>query len=53
MIPTINSYLLSQHLPDTTLIIYLDSGHGSLFQYADSFARIAGEFLDTTSNSSF
>jgi hypothetical protein len=33
MIPTINSFTLSQHIPDAQLIIYPDSGHGSLFQY--------------------
>ena len=27
--PTINSYLLAQHLPAAELIIYPDSGHGS------------------------
>lgn len=32
MIPTINSYWLSQHIPDAQLIIYPDAGHGSLFQ---------------------
>jgi pimeloyl-ACP methyl ester carboxylesterase len=52
VIPTINSYLLSQHLPDSVLLIYPDSGHGALFQYADSFARIVGEFLDTNSKTS-
>ena len=33
MIPTLNSYTLSQHIPRAQLIIYPDSGHGALFQY--------------------
>jgi len=32
MLPTINSYILAQHIPAAQLIIYPDSGHGSLFQ---------------------
>src|SRR5580704_12267452 len=32
MVPTINSYILQQHLPDARLILYPDSGHGSIFQ---------------------
>ena len=31
--PTINSYLLYQRIPAAQLILYPDSGHGSLFQY--------------------
>jgi pimeloyl-ACP methyl ester carboxylesterase len=37
MIPTINSYWLSQHIPSAQLIIYPDVGHGSLFQYPELF----------------
>ena len=29
MVPTINSYILQQHLPDAQLILYPDSGHSS------------------------
>ena len=36
MIPTINSYTLSQHIPRAQLIIYPDSGHGVLFQFPES-----------------
>jgi pimeloyl-ACP methyl ester carboxylesterase len=32
--PAINSYLLAQHIPNAELIIYPDSGHAALFQYA-------------------
>ena len=46
MIPTINSYILAQHLPDARLILYPDSGHGALFQYPDQFCAEAKLFLE-------
>ena len=45
MIPTINSYILAQHLPDAKLIIYPDAGHGSLFQYHEDFVDEVSRFL--------
>jgi pimeloyl-ACP methyl ester carboxylesterase len=45
MIPTINSYVLFQQLPDARLLLYPDSGHGALFQYADEFVRDGLQFL--------
>jgi pimeloyl-ACP methyl ester carboxylesterase len=47
LVPTINSYLLQQHLPNATLIIYPDSGHGAIFQFADLFVREAQFFLNS------
>ena len=46
MIPTVNSFTLSEHLPNAQLIIYPDSGHGSLFQHAGAFTCHVSEFLD-------
>jgi pimeloyl-ACP methyl ester carboxylesterase len=46
MIPTVNSFTLSTHLPNAQLIIYPDSGHGSLFQHAGAFTSHVSEFLD-------
>jgi pimeloyl-ACP methyl ester carboxylesterase len=46
MIPTVNSFTLSAHMPDAQLIIYPDSGHGSLFQHAGAFTSHVTEFLD-------
>jgi pimeloyl-ACP methyl ester carboxylesterase len=46
MIPVRNSYYLAEHLPNGTLLVYPDAGHGSLFQYHDSFVRQASVFLD-------
>jgi pimeloyl-ACP methyl ester carboxylesterase len=47
MIPVRNSYFLAEHLPDATLLTYPDAGHGSLFQFNDSFVRQATLFLDS------
>ena len=46
MVPTINSYILSQTIPNAQLIIYPDSGHGSLFQFPELFVEHAQMFLD-------
>jgi pimeloyl-ACP methyl ester carboxylesterase len=46
VVPTINSYVLSQHLPDAELVLYPDSGHGSHFQYSGRFTRRVIDFLD-------
>src|SRR3984957_16123122 len=51
MIPVRNSYWLGEHLPNAILLVYPDSGHGSLFQFHESFTRQASAFL--TSDSSF
>ena len=44
-IPVRNSYMLGEHLPNAMLITYPDAGHGSLFQFHESFVRQASEFL--------
>jgi pimeloyl-ACP methyl ester carboxylesterase len=49
MIPVSNSYRLSENLPNAMLLVYPDSGHGSLFQFNDSFARHAAAFLASDS----
>jgi len=46
MIPIRNSYMLAEHLPKATLIVYPDAGHGSLFQYNRSFVTQARLFLN-------
>jgi len=46
MIPTINSYILSQKIPQAQLIIYPDSGHGCLFQFPELFVAHSNLFLD-------
>lgn len=42
-----NSYFLGEHLPNAMLMTYPDAGHGSLFQFHDSFVRQASMFLDS------
>jgi pimeloyl-ACP methyl ester carboxylesterase len=49
MIPVANSYWLSENLPNAVLLTYPDSGHGSLFQFHDSFTRQAAAFLASDS----
>jgi pimeloyl-ACP methyl ester carboxylesterase len=46
IIPTINSYVLQQRLPNAQLIVYPDANHGSFYQYPDLFLRHALLFLD-------
>jgi len=49
MIPIANSYRLVENLPNAVLLAYPDAGHGSLFQYHESFARQAAAFLSVSS----
>jgi pimeloyl-ACP methyl ester carboxylesterase len=47
MVPTVNSYILQQQLPDARLILYPDSGHGAHFQFHYEFAEEAARFFAT------
>ena len=47
MVPTINSFTLSQYIPNAQLIVYPDAGHGSHFQYPELFVAHTKLFLDT------
>ena len=49
MIPVRNSYWLGENLPNAVLLTYPDSGHGSLFQFHESFTRQAAAFLASES----
>jgi pimeloyl-ACP methyl ester carboxylesterase len=51
MISVRNSYWMADNLPNAVLIAYPDAGHGSLFQYAESFTRHAAAFLSISSES--
>jgi pimeloyl-ACP methyl ester carboxylesterase len=46
MIPTINSWHLSQNIPNAQLLIYPDAGHGAQFQYPERFLKHAMQFLE-------
>ncbi len=45
IIPTVNSYVLQQKLPNAQLIIYPDANHGSFYQYPQLFVAHATLFL--------
>jgi pimeloyl-ACP methyl ester carboxylesterase len=45
MVPTPNTFLLAERLPNAQLKIYPDAGHGFLFQYPAEFAAELEEFL--------
>lgn len=46
IIPTFNSYVLQQKLPNAQLILYPDANHGSFYQYPDLFIQHATLFLN-------
>jgi pimeloyl-ACP methyl ester carboxylesterase len=46
VVPTINSYILQQNLPDAELILFPDSNHGSHFQFTELFNRHVTDFVD-------
>lgn len=45
MVPTANTHDLARRLPNSTLIIYSDAGHGAIFQFHADFVAKALEFL--------
>jgi pimeloyl-ACP methyl ester carboxylesterase len=51
MIPVSNSYSLAENVPNAVLLVYPDSGHGSLFQFHESFTRHVASFLASDSES--
>jgi pimeloyl-ACP methyl ester carboxylesterase len=46
VVPTINSYILQQNLPNAELILFPDSNHGSHFQFTELFDQYVAAFLD-------
>lgn len=45
MVPTLNTHDLARRLPNSTLIIYPDAGHGGIFQFHADFVPSALKFL--------
>jgi pimeloyl-ACP methyl ester carboxylesterase len=50
MVPTSNSYDLARRLPNATLRIYPDAGHGGIFQAHERFVPEALAFLGSTNS---
>jgi pimeloyl-ACP methyl ester carboxylesterase len=46
MVPSVLSEDLHRRITGSELIIYPDSGHGGIFQFHDTFAPVAVQFLD-------
>jgi pimeloyl-ACP methyl ester carboxylesterase len=45
IVPTVNSYILQQNLPNAQLTLYPDANHGSFYQYPELFVSQANQFL--------
>src|ERR671919_376642 len=50
VVPTVNSYILHQHLSNAELILFPDSNHGSHFQFTEAFSRYVTDFVDRYAN---
>ena len=46
IMPTVNSFIMEQHIPNAQLIIYPDANHGSQHQYPELFVEHATLFLN-------
>jgi pimeloyl-ACP methyl ester carboxylesterase len=46
VVPTINSYILQQNLPNAELVLFPDSNHGSHFQFTQPFNGYLTNFVD-------
>jgi pimeloyl-ACP methyl ester carboxylesterase len=48
VIPTVNSYVLQQNMPNARLAPYPDSNHGAHFQYWEDFVAQVRLFLKSS-----
>jgi pimeloyl-ACP methyl ester carboxylesterase len=46
VVPTINSYILQQNLPNAELVLFPDSNHGAHFQFTERFSGYVTDFVD-------
>jgi pimeloyl-ACP methyl ester carboxylesterase len=52
IIPTVNSFILQQNLPNAQLILYPDANHGSQYQYPELFVADVEQFLSASQEES-
>jgi pimeloyl-ACP methyl ester carboxylesterase len=45
LVPTPNSWIMSRRIKDATLLVFPDSSHGAIFEYAEVFAKNVDMFL--------
>jgi pimeloyl-ACP methyl ester carboxylesterase len=46
VVPTVDAYILQQHLPEAELILFPDSNHGSHFHFTGRFVEYITVFVD-------
>lgn len=46
MVPSSNSLVLKNKIPNSEIILYKDAGHGGIFQYNEKFVKSALAFLE-------
>jgi pimeloyl-ACP methyl ester carboxylesterase len=51
VVPTVNSYILQQNLPNAELILFPDSNHGSHLQFTAQFNCYVTDFVDVEAGS--
>jgi pimeloyl-ACP methyl ester carboxylesterase len=52
VVPTVNSFILQQHIPNAKLVLYPDSNHGAHYQFHEDFVAQVKLFLDGSAGTS-
>src|SRR6202050_616948 len=53
IVPTVNSYILQQNLPNAELVLYPDANHGSFYQYPELFVSQADQLLTSAQQGAY